>query len=204
MNGKKVNVPAELRQSTAVNGESFELSELQVGSTLKVPSRLAARRDVMLKASVARYHELEAEDATDRLINALLEGIGNGAMLSMQYAAESDSMQVRTEELKNATRAIREIRDLVEARDKRRGSRKQRVISPGLNVQARPRDPMERLYEEVNAIRHRLDGTNPLPVKERSPIEILASLPEEEYRALFAPVLRHKVETQTAEKQDVT
>ena len=198
MNAKeKRNVLTELRQSKAVDRECFALSEFQVGSTLKIPSEFSARQQgAILKASVARYHQLEAADVTDRLINALLEGLGNASMLSMQYAAEADSVQVRTEELKNAARAAREIRNLVETRDKRRGFSKQRVVTPGLNVQVRPRDPMEGLYDEVDPIRRRLNGTNPLPVKERSPIEVLASLPEEEYRAFFAPVLRHKTETQ--------
>jgi hypothetical protein len=96
------------RKSDLLDIQLFDLAELQVGSTLKIPSEFSARRrDAILKASVARYHELEAADATDRLLNALLEGLGNGAMLSMQYAAESESVQVRAEELKNATRATR-------------------------------------------------------------------------------------------------
>ena len=68
------------------------------------------------------------------------------------------------------------------------------MITPRLKD--RERDPLEVIYDEVDAIRQRLGGTNPLPVEERSPAEILAGLPEPEYRAFFASVLRHKAETQ--------
>jgi hypothetical protein len=187
------------RKSDLLDGQPFYLDEWQVGSTLKIPSKFSARRrDAVLKASVARYHELEAADATGRLLNALIEGLSNGAMLSMQNFAETESVKVRAEESKNASRAARAIRDLIETRDKRRGSSKQRSSVTRPNVEVRS-DPFRGIYDAVDAIRRRLGGTNPLPIEEQSPAEILASLPENVYRAFFRSFIPGP-----AEEPDVT
>ena len=196
MNTKeKRNVSAEPRQNKAADIESFDLLAFQLVSILRIPPGISGtHRAAMVKAAVALYRDLAPQDATQGLAASLAVGLQMGAMTSLQIAASTDLPQPRTMEMNNATRAAGKVVQLLETIEKHRERGRQRVITPGLND--RERDPLEVIYDEVDAIRRRLGGTNPLPVEEQSPAEILAGLPEPEYRAFFASVLRHKAETQ--------
>jgi hypothetical protein len=177
--GKAPSWKPDLVEATNDKELSDSLAEFQVSSTLKIPSGLSGRhRDAMVKASVAHYREFAPADATERLLTTLSVGLQNAVMTSLQNAAHTDMLQARTEELKNATRAARVVTELVEALDKRRGRGKQsvgRVTVPGAPPE---RDPKQRLFEELEAIRLRL-AANGFPVMEMSKAEILAILPNE-------------------------
>jgi hypothetical protein len=192
---KKPNVSVKPRQNKAADIESLDLLAFQLVSMLRIPPGISARhRAAMVKGAVALYRNLAPQDAWQCLVASLAVGLQNGAMTSLQIAASTDLPQPRTMEMNNATRAAGKVVQLLEVLEKHRARGRQRVITPGLSV--RERHPLEAIYEQVDPMRRRLSGTKPVPVEERSPAEILAGLPEPEYRAFFAPVLRHKAKTQ--------
>jgi hypothetical protein len=82
---------------------------------------------VLKRASVARYREFAPADATERVLATLSVGLQNAAMTSLAHAATADMSDVRSEELRNATRAAKVVVDLVGALDRHRGRGSQDV-----------------------------------------------------------------------------
>jgi hypothetical protein len=109
------------------------LAQAQVASTANIPSGEHER--TLVEASKARYREFAPVDATERLLTMLSVGLQNAAMTSLQVAAHTDAPQMRTEELKNATRVARAVMDLLGALDKRRGRNNQRVTVGQVTVE---------------------------------------------------------------------
>ena len=115
---------------------SDSLAAIQVSWSLKMPSGLSdPDRNAMTEASIARYREFAPADATERLLASLSVGLQAAAMTSLQHAAGTESLLVRTEELKNAIRAARAVADLLEALDRRRGRGKQSVAVGQVTVE---------------------------------------------------------------------
>ena len=97
------------------------LAATQTALTLKAPGFSEEDSSILKSASVARYREFAPADATDRMLASLSVGMQNAAMTSLQYAAEVDCFDVRSQELRNASRAVKCVVDLLGALDRHRG-----------------------------------------------------------------------------------
>lgn len=82
---------------------------------------------ILRNASVARYREFAPVDATERVLATMAVGLQNGAMRSLQVAAEVECPDVRNDEMRNATRAAKVVAELLETLDRHRGRRNQDV-----------------------------------------------------------------------------
>ena len=100
---------------------SDTLAGIQAAASLKT-SGLSKDDSLMLKkASVARYREFGAGDATERILATLSVGLQNAAMTSLEHAANANMSDVRSDELRNATRAAKVVAELLGALDRHRG-----------------------------------------------------------------------------------
>jgi hypothetical protein len=112
------------------------LAEIQVSLSLKMPPGLSDRnRKVMADASIARYREFAPANATERHLVTLSVGLQIAAMTSLNHAANSDVLLVRSQEMKNATMAARAVMDLLEALERSRGHSKPSVAVGQVTVQ---------------------------------------------------------------------
>ena len=82
---------------------------------------------VLKTGAVARYREFAPVDAADRILATLCVGMQNAAMTSLEHAANVDCFDVRSQELRNATRAAKVVVDLMGALDRHRGRNNQDV-----------------------------------------------------------------------------
>ena len=90
----------------------------------------------MEQACIARYQEFACADATERLLASLSVGLHAAAMTSLQHAAGTELLIVRTEELKNVSRAAPMVIKLLGALDLRRGRGKQSVAVGQVTVES--------------------------------------------------------------------
>ena len=131
---KVAEVQKEASDPLAVMSNS--LAAIQVSWSLKMPSGLSdPDRKAIAEASIARYREFAPADATERLLASLSVSLQSAAMTSLQYAAGTELLPARTEELNNAIRAARAAADLLEALDVRRGRGKQSVAVGQVTVE---------------------------------------------------------------------
>jgi hypothetical protein len=89
----------------------------------------------MEEASISVYREFAPADATERLLASLSVSLQSAAMSSLQHAAGTELLPVRTEELNNGIRAARAVAELLEALDVRRGRCKQSVAVGQVTVE---------------------------------------------------------------------
>ena len=117
---------------------SNDLAEIQVMLSLKMPcdDLSNSNRRTMEQACIARYREFAPADATERLLASLSVGLQAAAMTSLHMQHRTESLLVRTEELKNAIRAAPVVMELLEALDRRRGRGKQSVAVGQVTVES--------------------------------------------------------------------
>ena len=106
---------------------SDTLAVVQSALSLNTSSFSPEDGSLLKKAAAARYREFAALDATDRNLASLIVGMQNAAMTSLQYAAEVDCFDVRSQELRNAARAAKVVIELTGALDQHRGRGNQDV-----------------------------------------------------------------------------
>ena len=131
---KVADVHKDASDPLAVMSDS--LAAIQVSWSLKMPSGLSdPDRNKISEASMARYREFASADATERLLASLSVSLQSAAMTSLQYAAVTESLPARTEELNNAIRAARAAAELLGQLDGRRGRGKQTVAVGQVTVE---------------------------------------------------------------------
>ena len=114
---------------------SDTLAAIQVALSLNTSSFSDQESVALKKASVARYREFAPADATERVYATLSVGLQNAVMTSLEHAANTDMLAVRTEEMRNATRGTKAVADLMEALDRHRGRGKQSVTVGQVTVE---------------------------------------------------------------------
>jgi hypothetical protein len=126
----------DLVKAADVNEQASDtLAAIQTALSLNTSGFSDEESGALKKASVARYREFAAVDATDRVLATLSVGLQNAVMTSLEHAAGADMLDVRSEELRNATRGAKVVADLLEALDRHRGRGKQSVTVGQVTVE---------------------------------------------------------------------
>jgi len=137
---KPINSTVETKTSEAPRSEtdvakvadndrqaSDALAAIQTAFSLDTSGLSEEESSLLKRASVARYREFAPVDATERVLATLSVGMQNAAMTSLEHAANVDCFDVRSQELRNATRAAKVVVDLMGALDRHQGRRHQDV-----------------------------------------------------------------------------
>lgn len=97
------------------------LAAMQTAESLNTSGFSSEDGGILKTGVVARYREFGPQDATERVLATLCVGMQNAAMASLKHAAEVNCFDVRSQEVRNATRAAKVVVDLVGALDRHRG-----------------------------------------------------------------------------------
>lgn len=114
---------------------SDTLAAIQVALSLNTSGFSDQESVTLKKGSVARYREFAPADPTESLLVSLAVGLHNATMRSLENVAGTDMLDVRSEELRNATRGTKAVADLMEALDRHRGRGKQSVTVGQVTVE---------------------------------------------------------------------
>ena len=126
----------DLVKAADVNEQASDtLAAVQTALSLNTSGFSDDESRTLKKASVARYREFAPADATERVFATLSVGLHNAVMTSLEHAAGADMLDVRSEELRNATRGAKIVAELLEALDRHRGRGKQSVTVGQVTVE---------------------------------------------------------------------
>lgn len=126
----------DLVKAADVNEQASDaLAAVQTALSLNTSGFSDEESRTLKKASVARYREFAPADATERVFATLSVGSQNAVMTSLEHAAGAEMLDVRSEELRNATRGAKIVAELLEALDQHRGRGKQSVTVGQVTVE---------------------------------------------------------------------